>query len=136
VIELLTVGDVKGNHFQLGQNGIGVAKTAVSLGHDLTKALGVDAVAILYNVVQADKTTINMRGAGFYMFGPNPLPDCGDSLCWSGHQYSGIYLRMKNIPFIKTDKDGALVSADYAGYALVAGGLGKRMAEHIKRRTG
>jgi hypothetical protein len=136
VLELLTVGNAKTNQFQFAQNGIGVAKTAVSLGHDLTQALGVDAVVILYNVVQADKTTINMRGAGLYMFGPNPLPDCGTSLCWSGHQYSGVYLRMKEIPFIKTDKDGNLVSADYAGYALVAGGLGKRMAEHVKKKTG
>ncbi|MGQ0385264.1 MAG: hypothetical protein ACT4UP_11375 [Gammaproteobacteria bacterium] len=136
VIELFTVGNVKSNQFQLGMQGVGVAKAAVSLGHDLAQALGVDAVVILYNVVQADKTAINMRGAGLYMFGPNPLPDCGDSLCWSGHQYSGAYLRMKDIPFIKTDKFGNLVEADYAGYAIVAGALGTRMAQHIKKKTG
>ena len=136
LIELTTVGDVKGNHFQLGMTGIGIGKIAVSLGHDLATALGVDAVAILYNVVQADKTSINMRGAGLYMFGPNPIADSGQSMYWSGLQYSGVYLRMDDIPFIKTDKDGNLVEADYAGYAIVASALGTRMAQHIKKKTG
>ena len=136
VLELTTVGNVKGNQFQLGQTGISIGKTAAALGYDLAQELGVDAVVILYNVVQADKSTINMRGAGLYMFGPNPVPNSGQSLYWNGHQYSGVYLRMKDIPFIKTDKNGNLVEADYAGYALVAGGLGKRMAEHVKGKTG
>jgi len=136
VIELTTVGDVKGNHFQLGMTGIGIGKIAVSLGHDLASALGVDAVAILYNVVQAEKTSINMRGAGLYMFGPNPIDASGQSMYWTGLQYSGVYLRMDDIPFIKTDKNGNLVDADYAGYAIVAGALGTKMAQHIKKKTG
>jgi hypothetical protein len=136
VLELTTVGNVKGNQFQLGQTGISIGKTAAALGYDLAAKLGVDAVVILYNVVQADKSTINMRGAGLYMFGPNPVPNSGQSLYWNGHQYSGVYLRMKDIPFIKTDKNGKLVDADYAGYAIVAGALGKRMAEHVKGKTG
>jgi len=136
VLELTTVGNVKGNQFQLGQTGISIGKTAAALGYDLAAKLGVDAVVILYNVVQADKTTINMRGAGLYMFGPNPVPNSGQSLYWNGHQYSGVYLRMKDIPFIKTDKNGNLVEADYKGYGIVAGALGKRMAEHVKGKTG
>jgi hypothetical protein len=136
VLELTTVGDVKGNHFQLGQTGVGIAKTAVSLGHDLVQALGVDAVVIFYDVVQAQKTTIAMRGAGMYMFGPNPLPAKGQSLYWEGLQYSGVYLRMDDIPFIKTDKQGNLLDADYAGFALVADALGTKMAQHIKKKTG
>jgi hypothetical protein len=43
---------------------------------------------------------------------------------------------MKDIPFIKTDKNGNLVDADYKGYGIVAGALGKRMAEHVKSKTG
>jgi hypothetical protein len=136
VIELTTVGDVKGNHFQLGMTGVGIGKIAVSLGHDLATALGVDAVAILYNVVQADKTSINLRGAGLYMFGPNPIDASGQSLYWTGLQYSGVYLRMHDIPFIKTDKNGILVDADYDGYKIVAGALGTKMAQHIKKKTG
>jgi hypothetical protein len=136
VLELTTRGDVKGNQFQLGQTGISIGKTAAALGYDLAAKLGVDAVVILYNVVQADKTAINMRGAGLYMFGPNPVPNSGQSLYWNGHQYSGVYLRMKDIPFIKTDKNRNLVDADYKGYGIVAGALGKRMAEHVKSKTG
>jgi len=136
VLQLTTVGDVRGNHFQLGMTGVGIGKVAIALGHDLAAALGVDAVAILYNVVQAQKNTINMRGAGLYMFGPNPIGDTGQSLYWSGQQYSGVYLRMDDIPFIKTDKEGALVDADYEGYGLVARALGTRMATHVKKKTG
>lgn len=136
VIELTTVGNVKGNQFQLGMTGIGIAKIAVSLGHDLAQALGVDAVAIYYSVVQAQKTSIAMRGAGLYMFGPNPIADSGQSMYWNGLQYSGVYLRMDDIPFLKTDKNGKLVDADYAGYAIVAGALGSKMAQHVKKKTG
>lgn len=136
VLELTTVGDVKGNHFQLGQTGVGIAKTAVSLGHDLAQSLGVDAVVIFYDVVQAQKTTIAMRGAGMYMFGPNPLPGKGQSLYWEGLQYSGVYLRMDDIPFITTDKKGNLTDADYAGFAMVSEALGTKMAQHVKKKTG
>jgi hypothetical protein len=41
-----------------------------------------------------------------------------------------------NVPFVKTDKDGHLVSAEYEGYALVAKALGLRMAEHVRDKTG
>lgn len=136
VMKLTTVGNVKNNRFQLGMTGVGIAKIAVSLGHDLAEALGVDAVAILYNVVQAQKASINMRGAGLYMFGPNPIAGSGQSLYWNGLQYSGVYLRMDDIPFIKTSKDGKLIEADYEGFGIVTGALGTKMAQHIKKKTG
>ncbi|MFO1401812.1 MAG: hypothetical protein U1F30_11485 [Steroidobacteraceae bacterium] len=135
VMKMTTVGDVRGNNFALATTGIGVGKLAASLGHDLAKALGVDAVVVLYNVVQAEKTSIRLRGTYLYMFGPNPVADTGQSLYWKGHQYSGVFLRT-DVDFIKTDKDGNLVSADYAGYGTVTGALGTRMARHIKGKTG
>jgi hypothetical protein len=135
LVKLTTVGDVRGNNFALATTGMGVGKLAAAAGHDLAKALGVDAVAILYNVVQAEKTSISLRGAYLYMFGPHPVPEAGQSLYWKGHQYSGVYLRT-GVDFIATDKEGKLISADYAGYGVVAGALGTRMAQHIKGKTG
>ncbi len=132
VLELVTVGDVRGNHFQLGQTGVGIGKTANSLGSELAKALEVDAVVILYNVVQAQDKSIDMRGAGLYMFGPNPIADTGQSMYYPGMEYSGVYLRMKDVPFITVDKKGVLVDEDYAGYALVTRALGTKMAEHLQ----
>jgi hypothetical protein len=131
---LTNVQDVKGNHFQLATTGVGVGKMAESAGHDFAEKLGVDAVVILYNVVQAQKNAIRMRGTYMYMFGPNPVPDTGKSLYWRGHQYSGVALRM-DVPFITTDKKGQLVDADYKGYAIVAGAVGTKMAEHLKEKT-
>jgi hypothetical protein len=134
-IELTTVGNAKGNDFRLATTGIGVGELAQKAGHDLAEALGVDAVAIFYNYVQGQKDSISLRGSYLYLFGPNPVPNTGQSLYWRGHQYSGVYLKM-NVPFVKTDKDGHLVSADYEGYALVAKALGLRMAEHVRDETG
>ncbi|HKQ61193.1 MAG TPA: hypothetical protein VJS92_07865 [Candidatus Polarisedimenticolaceae bacterium] len=134
LLQLVTIMDVKGNHFELGATGVGVGKLAKSLGDDLAKALGVDAVMILYNVVQGESKDIRMRGSYLYMFGPNPIADTGQSLYWSGHQYSGVYLRM-DVPFVTTDKEGKLIEADYAGYAPVARALATRMGQHLKEKT-
>jgi hypothetical protein len=48
----------------------------------------------------------------------------------------GVYLRMDDIPFIKTDKNGNATDVDYAGYAIVAGALATKMAQHVKKKTG
>jgi hypothetical protein len=134
LVKLTTVGDVRGNNFALATTGVGVGKLAASAGHDLAKALGVDAVVILYDVVQAEEKSFRLRGAYMYMFGPNPVPDTGQDLYWKGHQYSGVYLRT-DVDFIEMDKKGGVVSEDYAGYGVVAGALGTRMAQHIKGKT-
>jgi hypothetical protein len=133
VMKVATVNDVRGNNFALATTGIGVAKLADSVGYDLAKALGVDAVVILYNVVQAESTSIRLRGAYMYMFGPNPVPDAGQGSYWKGQQYSGLYLRT-DVDFIKTDKEGRLLDADYAGYGIVGQALGMRMAQHIQSK--
>jgi hypothetical protein len=133
VMKVATVNDVRGNNFALATAGVGVAKLADSVGYDLAKALGVDAVVILYNVVQAESTSIRLRGAYMYMFGPNPVPDTGQGSYWKGQQYSGLYLRT-DVDFIKTDKEGKLLEADYAGYGIVGQALGKRMAQHVKSK--
>lgn len=134
LIKLTTVGDVRGNNFALATTGIGVGKLAATVGYDLTKALGVDAVVILYNVVQAEAKSFRLRGTYMYMFGPNPVADTGQSLYWKGHQYSGVFLRT-DVDFVKADKAGNFIP-DYAGYGVVTGALGTRMAQHIKGKTG
>jgi len=133
VMRMATVGDLRGNNFALSTTGIGVAKLADSVGYDLAKALRVDAVVILYNVIQAEKSAIRLRGTYMYMFGPNPVPDTGQGSYWKGQQYSGVYLRT-DVPFVKTDKEGHLVDADYAGYAIVAQAVGTRMAQHVRSK--
>ena len=135
VIELTTVSNIKSNDFRLATTGAGVGEVAQKAGHDLAKALGVDAVLFVYNFVQGGKDTISLRGSYMYLFGPNPVPDTGKSLYWRGHQYSGVYLKT-NVTFVQNDKNGHTVSADYDGYAIVAKALALRMAEHLKERTG
>jgi hypothetical protein len=134
LVRLTTVNDPRGNNFALSTTGIGVAKVADAVGYDLAKALGLDAVVILYNVVQAEATTIRLRGSYMYMFGPNPVADSGQGSYWRGQQYSGVYLRT-DVDFVRTDKKGNLVEADYPGYAIVARALGSRMAQHVKKKS-
>lgn len=135
ILKVATAGDLRGNNFWLAMQGMGVGTLANSFGHDFAKAIGADAVVILYNVVQAEKTSIRLMGSYMYMFGPNPIADTGQGTYWRGQQYSGGYLR-KKVDFIETDKDGKLISADYAGFAIVGRALGMRMAQHIKQKTG
>jgi len=56
LIKLATAGDARGNNYSLALQGMGVGSLANTAGHDLAKALGVDAVVIMYNVVQAEST--------------------------------------------------------------------------------
>jgi hypothetical protein len=135
LIKMATAGDARGNNYSLALQGMGVGSLANTAGHDLAQALGVDAVVIMYNIVQAESTSIRLRGSYMYMFGPNPVPNSGQSMYYPGQQYSGAYLRT-DVDFIKTDKDGKALETDYAGFGIVAHALGMRMAQHIKKKTG
>jgi hypothetical protein len=135
LIKLPTAGDARGNNYSLALQGMGVGSLANTAGHDLAKAIGVDAVVIMYNVVQAGSTSIRLRGSYAYMFGPNPVANSGQSMYYPGQQYSGAYLRT-DVDFVKTDKDGKAVEVDYPGFGIVGRALGMRMAQHIKQKTG
>jgi len=41
-----------------------------------------------------------------------------------------------DVDFIATDNEGKRISADCAGYGVVAGALGTRMAQRVKGKTG
>ena len=135
LIKLATAGDARGNNYSLALQGMGVGTLANTAGHDLAKAIGVDAVVIMYNVVQAESTSIRLRGSYMYMFGPNPVGNTGQSMYYPGQQYSGAYLRT-DVDFVKTDKEGKALETDYAGFGIVGRALGMRMAQHIKQKTG
>jgi hypothetical protein len=135
LVKLPTAGDARGNNYSLALQGMGVGSLANTVGHDLAKAIDVDAVVLMYNVVQAESTTIRLRGSYMYMFGPNPVANSGQSMYYPGQQYSGAYLRT-DVDFIKTDKDGKALETDYAGFGIVSRALGMRMAQHIKKKTG
>lgn len=135
LIKMTTAGDARGNNYSLALQGMGVGSLANTAGHDLAQALGVDAVVIMYNIVQAESNSIRLRGSYMYMFGPNPVANSGQSTYYPGQQYSGAYLRT-DVDFIKTDKDGKALETDYAGFGIVAHALGMRMAQHIRKKTG
>jgi hypothetical protein len=105
------------------------------LGDRLASALGVDAVAVMYSVVQADNKSIDMLGSYLYVFGPNPVKrDDNPSLYWTGHQYSGVYMKFR-VAFVRKDKSNAARDADFAGFAMVARALAARTGEYLKERT-
>jgi hypothetical protein len=110
-------------------------KLFTSLGNDLATALGVDAVAIVYSVVQAQSKGVDMLGSSLQMFGPNPVKRTDDpSLYWTGHQYAGVRMKL-DVPFIKTDRKGNAIEVDYAGYAKVARALSTKAGEYLEAHT-
>ncbi|MBI3450372.1 MAG: hypothetical protein HY049_15835 [Acidobacteria bacterium] len=134
LLALPSENDTKSNHFGLLAKG-GDGKLFESVGHDLATGLGVDAVAFLYAIVQAQSKSIDMLGAYMYVFGPNPVKrDDDPSLYWNGHQYSGAKMKFE-VSFVKTDRKGVANDADFAGFAPVAKALSDAIGDDLVART-
>ena len=126
--------DTKGKEFGLAAKG-GDGKLFQGLGHDLASELGVDAVAIMYSVIQDEKKTIDLLGSYLYVFGPNPVKRADNpSLYWTGHQYSGVYMKLR-VSFIRKDKKEKATDSDFPGFALVAKALAARTGGYLDERT-
>lgn len=123
----------RGMTWRLAAQG-GDGKLFQGLGYDLSTALGVDAVMIIYNVLQAEKTSIRILGTYAYMFGPNPVHAGDTAMVWTGHQYSGAYLWI-DAPLVTTDKQGRETESDFPGYAHVVRALGIATGDYLKKRT-
>ncbi|MGB0391207.1 MAG: ankyrin repeat domain-containing protein [Salibacteraceae bacterium] len=89
--------------------GVGGAnrKMTSSLGYELTKGLGVDAVVVCYIVVRRPKineTTLTVDAVNLFMFGPNPMSE-GPEDKNRGQFYCGTRFHAKNLVF-SSDKTG------------------------------
>lgn len=135
LFSLPTGNNTKNKDFGLAAQG-GDGKLFQGLGHDLAASLGVDAVAVMYSIVQAEnKTKTDMLGSYLYVFGPNPVkPGDNPSLYWTGHQYSGVQLKFR-VSFIREDKKSDAADADFAGFARVARALATATGEYLDART-
>ncbi len=139
LLELPTASSARKAMFESGRTWMlfaqgGDGKLFQGLGHDLSSALGVDAVMIIYNVLRAEKKSVNILGTYAYMFGPNPVHVSDTAMVWTGHQYSGVYLWL-DLPLITTDKKGMEIESDFPGYAHVARALGIATGDYLKERT-
>jgi len=85
-------------------------------------SLGVDAVAVMYSIVQAEnKTETDMLVSYLYVFGPNPVKrDDNPSLYWTEHQYSGVQIKFRDT-----------FDADFAGFASVVRALAEKTGEYL-----
>jgi hypothetical protein len=134
LLSVPTINDAKGKEFGLSAKG-GDGKLFQGLGHDLATALGVDAVAVMYSVVQDENKTIDMLGSYLYVFGPNPVKrDDNPSLYWTGHQYSGAEFRFR-VSFMRKDKHEHETDSDFPGFALVAKALAAKTGEYLEAKT-
>jgi len=134
LLSVPTNNNPKQKEFGLAAKG-GDGKLFQGLGHDLASELGVDAVAVMYSVVQDEKKTIDMLGSYLYVFGPNPVKrDDNPSLYWTGHQYSGVYMKLR-VSFIRKDKKENATETDFPGFALVAKALAARTGEYLEAKT-
>ncbi|MES1166532.1 MAG: hypothetical protein ABUL68_00880 [Pseudomonadota bacterium] len=124
----------KNRDFRMAAQG-GDGKLFQGLGHDLAGALGVDAVLVVYNVLQAESKSIQIINASAYLFGPNPVKRDNASLYWTGHQYAGVHLPL-DVSLMKVDRKGVEVENDFAGYAHVARALALKTGDYLKERMG
>lgn len=132
VLLLPSNNNPKNNKFEMAAQG-GDGKLFQGLGHDLATALGVDAVLIVYNPLQAQSRTIELKGTYAYMFGPNPVPKGDSTLYWTGHQYTGVYLPM-DITLLEVDRKGTEVSNSFGDYGAVAKALAIKTTQYLKER--
>ncbi len=132
-------------------------KISVSLGHDLPKGLGVDAVLVICNLLKATKKTGSLEAVYFYLFGPNGIPGEDSFTYWPGHLYVGLRLERLDVPLLhfgKSDKvstsfdpgvfsgfssesvkQAGIASIDIAGYERVLAALGNKAGRFMQERT-
>lgn len=130
LLSLASNRDTKGKRFELAGDG----KLYTCLGRDLAGSLGVDAVMIVYNVIQADRNSIDLLGAYAYMFGPNPVKGEESTFYWPGHQYAGAFLRM-DVPVMKTDRKGKELENSLSEYSRLAKAVALKMGEFLEEKT-
>jgi len=132
LLELPANAGGKNKDFRMAAQG-GDGKLFQGLGHDLAETLSVDAVFIIYNVLQAESKSIEILDTYAYMFGPNPVKNDKATLYWTGHQYTGAHLPL-GVTLMKLDKKGNEVENDFAGYAHVMSAIGIRTGDYLKER--
>ena len=134
LLSVATNNDTKGKEFGLAAKG-GDGKLYQGLGHDLATALGVDAVALMYSVVQDENKKIDMLGSYLYVFGPNPVKRTDNpSLYWTGHLYSGVQLKFR-VSFLRMDKKDNITGEDFAGFGRVAKALAEKTGDFLEARA-
>jgi hypothetical protein len=132
-------------------------KISVSMGLDLAKGLGVDAVLVICNLCKASKKTGELEGVYFYLFGPNGVPGEDSFTYWPGHLYVGLRLDGIDVPMLKFGKsekvstsfdpgtfggyrsetltEAGIESVDIAGYERILAALGKKAGTFMEERT-
>ncbi len=108
---------------------------ANSLGSDLAKGLGVDAVLVVYSQFIVYEKATGMTEADMQMFGPNPVPVKAEEVGFfgsrPGHHYGGVRAPF-NFVYIGTDTGNP---ADYAGYANILTAMSKKLGTYLEQKT-
>ena len=142
-------GDEKKKTVELNNlNGTNDAQMIESVGYDLCKNLGVDAVVIVYNSHLAGnkwgKPRFYLSAVNMQMFGPNPLQlqeGKKDNMFYSkGLFYCGLRMRFKEGLLINpkvskkaTDEEkSALEKATYQGYKNALASTADKMGNYLK----
>jgi hypothetical protein len=118
-----------------------------SLGHDLTKALGVDAVLIV-NTYVIGRASTWLQNVNMAVFGPNPIKLSEEALAPGGfkdnrlgHAYAVVayekdFEKTWFIPEDNEDEDDALtIAKNYTGFDKVTLALSNRIGTYIKTKS-
>lgn len=121
------------------------ASVTNSIGSDLAKSLGVDAVLVVFNETAYDGDHAFLTGTNLYMFGPNPIPLKEEDLGGftdgrKGHLYASVGTEksmLKNVAITPPDADdlsGLGDEKNYRGFEKVVDALSKKMASYVNER--
>jgi len=118
------------------------ASVSNSVGYDLAKGIGVDAVLVMVTEVPSDGDHAYLKETNLYMFGPNPIKLADDDLGGftdgrKGHLYAAAATDksyFKNVLVTPPDDDGIDGINDeknYAGYDVIADVMSKKIAVYV-----
>ena len=122
------------------------ASVTDSIGGDLAKSLGVDAVLIVNNVCQYDGRRVFLNTVELMLFGPNPIPLPDDELGGftdgrKGHLYAAASVQngfLKNVvilPADNTELTGLENKSNYAGYDRIVNALASKVGSTVQTLT-
>lgn len=116
-------------------------KMTESIGHDLCKALEVDAVIVCYmTVFMPSASKIKLQNVRFVMFGPNPVMPEGESKHGviphaKGLFYCGFSVNPETLIYKESKKDPESNKLNFNGFSNIFIALSTEMTAYIKEKT-
>ncbi|NQZ76177.1 MAG: hypothetical protein HRT61_08710, partial [Ekhidna sp.] len=116
-----------------------MAKIGVEISsiNDLTEALGVDAVVMVYSTVFAHKKGIYLQNVNLHMYGKNPVPLAAGKESkfnyFPGQMYFGGRVNPTSLIYSPNPKKPETLKFDFTGYSNIMMAITNRFEEYFNK---